>query len=264
MKLLVLGGDARMVYAAECFASAGHAVALYHPAIPSALPEIELSALSSADAALLPMPLTRDGESLCDSRCRGIPLPILQDYPDCRFAGGGGLPILSPDRYFNYAESAALITANARLTALGTLSHVGALMEEYDLLTVGYGAVGQALAVAAAACGYRVFVAARREEIRRAASERGFFPLPIGVCPDTGRPLLVCNTVPAPILDADFFKRLPKHSRYYELASLPGGISAGADTAGVAVTQLMGIPGKFAPKEAGRIIFEVTLPFFGA
>ncbi len=252
MRIVTVGGDARIVYAAECFAAEGHAVSLLCPAIPSHLPTV--GSLDGAELALLPMPLTRDGVTVTAPAPHGIRLKTLAGYGGIRFAGGGSSPHFASLSYYNYAADPFLIAANAELTALGTLAEWGALKGDAAVLVVGYGYVGAALARAAQGQGYRVFVAARRQEVREAAERDGFAALPINTVPRGGAPLFVCNSVPAPIHTADFFARLPKYSRYYELASPPGGICPETDSGEIPIHTLPGIPGKYAPREAGRII----------
>lgn len=252
MRIITVGGDARIVYAAECFASEGHAVSLVCPAIPSHLPDAETA--DGAELILLPMPLTRDGVTVTAVGKRGMPLGALATFRDVLFAGGGVSPFDASLPYYNYAADPTLVSENARLTALGTLDAWGSLGKDVAVLCVGYGYVGKAMARAAREQGYRVYVAARRREVRELAEHDGFLPLAVNEVPPCGMPLFVCNSVPAPIHTAEFFGRLPKYSRYYELASAPGGICPETDHGEIPIHALPGIPGKYAPREAGRII----------
>lgn len=252
MRIVTVGGDARIVYAAECFASEGHAVSLLCPAIPSHLPTTD--ALDGAELILLPMPLTRNGVTVTVAGEGSIPLGVLSALRSVLFAGGGTSPFDASLPYYNYAADPILVAENARLTALGTLDAWGSLGKDVAVLCVGYGYVGKALARAAREQGYRVYVAARRREVREQAERDGFQALAINEVPPCGLPLFVCNSVPAPIYTAEFFGRLPKYSRYYELASAPGGICPETDHGEIPIHALPGIPGKYAPREAGRII----------
>lgn len=262
MRIVTVGGDARIVYAAECFAAEGHAVSLFCPAIPSHLPTAD--SLDGADLALLPMPLTRDGVTVTAAPPHAISLSALAGFCGICFAGGGKSPFDASHSYYNYAADPLLIAANAELTALGTLAEWGALEGEVAVLVVGYGYVGKAMARAAQRQGYRVFVAARRQEVREEAERDGFAALPINTVPRGTAPLFVCNSVPAPIHSADFFARLPKYSRYYELASAPGGICPETDCGAIPIHTLPGLPGKYAPREAGRIIYTSVKRYLGA
>ena len=100
--------------------------------------------------------------------------------------------------------------------------------------------------------------------MRERAEQDGFCSLAINELPPCELPLFVCNSVPAPIHTADFFKRLPKYSRYYELASPPGGICPETDHGVIPIHALPGIPGKYAPREAGRIIYTSVKSFLSA
>jgi dipicolinate synthase subunit A len=70
---------------------------------------------------------------------------------------------------------------------------------------------------------------------------------------------VIFNTVPAPVLDKDVLVKVPSTTLIIDLASAPGGTDfASAEELGVKAILAPGLPGKVAPKTAGRILAQVV------
>ena len=68
---------------------------------------------------------------------------------------------------------------------------------------------------------------------------------------------IIFNTVPSWIFDGAFFEKLSPETVLAELASAPGGFDLAAlQGSDAKIISLQGIPGKYAPVSAGRLIFE--------
>lgn len=234
-------------------------------------------ALSGADAVLLPLPATRDGETVCAPLFRGgIPtlrgligaLPqgtlvcggmLPEDF--CREASEAGL------RLRDYGKSEVFLTRNAVPTAEGALEILlGALdvtVAGSAMLVVGYGRVGQATARLLAAVGARVTVAARSSAALALAASVGCDILDLkreSVEAELARRAFtaVINTVPAPIFDSGRLAALPEGTPLVELASIPCANAGEAKTAGIRYIPALSLPGKTAPQTAAAILAETV------
>lgn len=77
------------------------------------------------------------------------------------------------------------------------------------------------------------------------------------------RPMLV-NTVPAPVVTRVIIKELPRDAYILDIASKPGGTDfACAKEFGIRADLVLGIPGKYAPKESAYIL-ERSMERFAA
>jgi dipicolinate synthase subunit A len=164
----------------------------------------------------------------------------------------GGLVIAPPSQRVGvpYYADEVYALENAALTAEGTIE---LLMRRSNreimgmaVLVVGYGRIGQALALRLRGLGAHVTVAARRPSARAAARTQGCQAVAmenIG-----GAYEAVLNTVPAPVLAGDYGGAL-----CIDLASAPGGWPLGS-----AVLKAPGLPGLYAPKAAADVMAEAV------
>ena len=121
---------------------------------------------------------------------------------------------------------------------------------------LGFGPVGQALAVRLSALGAGVTVCARRPEQRALAESLGLRAAPLtalaGLAPafDT-----VVNTIPAPGLGDGVLARLRSGSLIVDLASKPGGTDfAAAARRGHRAIHALSLPAACAPETAGEAV----------
>ncbi len=130
---------------------------------------------------------------------------------------------------------------------------------------LGYGRIGKALAKRLKALGACVSVAARKQvDLTRVRCD-GYQG--IQLCGEKLTVLqkgydVIFNTAPARILDEAYLSRLDKQTLLIELASAPGAWSPEVAAAlGLRVIYAPGLPAKYAPRTAGRLIAEVILPY---
>lgn len=154
---------------------------------------------------------------------------------------------------------------NAVLTAEGTLAYV---MEKSDLslgdmyiAVFGFGRVGKACARLFSAAGCRVTVFCRSESDMMKGRNFGFdtryYSGAAAVLPKVN---ILINTVPALIVTEKIISLLNTGSRIIDLASLPGGVDQkAAECRGIESVVLPGLPGKYAPISAGRILASYYL-----
>ena len=75
---------------------------------------------------------------------------------------------------------------------------------------------------------------------------------------------MLVNTVPAPIVTRVIIKELPRDAYILDIASKPGGTDfACAKEFGIRADLVLGIPGKYAPKESAYIL-ERSMERFAA
>ena len=127
MKIVVLGGDTRMVYAGEELGKRGHTVSLLSSACATALGREESLPLARAELYLLPMPLTKDKRTLYAPKGPALLLAEIPHPAGAVYAGGGPSPFQDGRPYFNYAADPDLIEGNSRLSARGALAELGNL-----------------------------------------------------------------------------------------------------------------------------------------
>jgi len=71
---------------------------------------------------------------------------------------------------------------------------------------------------------------------------------------------VIFNTIPALVLTGKVLERIPAGTLILDLASAPGGVDfQKAASIGIKAVLAPGIPGKVAPKTAGRILAKVII-----
>lgn len=253
MKILCIGGDARMLYTAD-FLSAER---LFMGNFPEPAGKF--------DGIVLPVPLSKDGESInAPLSNTSVTFSIILQYAEKNavvFAGGTceKLEMLCRENNFslvNYFASERLALKNAALTAEAAaclLSQNGdeALLGAKILVT-GYGRIAKFLAKYLKTFGGEVTIAARNPAVRAAAELEGYSAVDInGV---SGSFDYCANTVPAHVLPDTFFG---KTGTYMELATLDGEREKRlCSENGKKYIAAGGLPGKHFPKTAGKFIAE--------
>lgn len=166
-------------------------------------------------------------------------------------------------------EDEVVTQENAVATAEGAIAeltnHSPYNIEGAKILVTGYGNCGKAIAKKLRGLGARVTVLARRREVRKQAKEDGFYAVDFAFGPEEamGAAMLV-NTVPAPVVTRVIIKELPRDAYILDIASKPGGTDfACAKEFGIRADLVLGIPGKYAPKESAYIL-ERSMERFAA
>lgn len=168
-------------------------------------------------------------------------------------------------RVIETAEIDEIATLNSIPTAEGA---IGIAMAELPItlhgaqaVVVGLGRCGFTLAVKLACLGACVVGVARNAGKRARLEALGIKTAPISELTALVRDAdVVFNTVPFPILDAAVVRAMRSGTLIVDLAQEPGGTDFdAARESGVKAVLALGLPGKVAPKSAGRILAR-TLP----
>lgn len=264
--LVFAGGDLRSVSAARHFASEGKRVLLtgfdrYAPPSVRApgeellqfvhLPE---QAIPQGDAVILPMPYTKGGGVLLTPfSASEMPLDAVFRLAEGAKAVCGGMLPEEEERFYDYCDEPMLLR-NADVTAEGALILAGQTLpiclNGARAVVLGYGRIGKRLAAKARALGCTVTVAARKESDHALIRMCGHEAVGFGALPEVLEYAdVVFNTVPAEIFSESVFARLPERVPLIDLA---GGIKL----RGERILPAPGVPGKYAPETAGRILKE--------
>lgn len=257
MQLIAFGGDARMLGAIESAKHAGWNTAyICSESDMSAMPE-------HTDAVLLPWP-----HSFRDGLLTGTQLNkpgILERIPTCTLLlhGGGVTAQEAPmaENVFDPSMDEEFLRANARLTAEGAIARAmqrqGRALLGATVLITGFGRIAQELTIRLVAMGSFAIVCARNEMQMRRAHEMGAHPVPLAQIASAVRQAdVIFNTVPAHILGKTALDRIRKDALVIELASPPYGMNMElARHMGVSVALESGVPGRYAPMNAGAALF---------
>lgn len=270
-KLLVAGGDGRMLRMARMLAEDGFAVST----VGLISGDEKTAGIESAEALLFPYPFAvRDGRIPTLTGLTLHPEDVLESArPGAVLLAGAGLePCLKAPgarakqfRLFLYENHPAFLDRNADLSAEGALAQAmgrtGDALSDMEVLVTGYGRFGRTLAKKLKALGADVWVAARREEQRLAARSDGMRAMPLSQLPDAAAHVsMVLNTIPANVLGTEALAALPKGTWLLELASAPYGFDRDRATAlGLNVEVLPALPSRYAPQSAARALKQVSL-----
>lgn len=274
----ILGGDRRMGCLATLLAAEGHTVfAAGFDKMPlaaaGAVHASAATAAAMADVVVLPVMPTADGATLSTEFAQE---KIILDDELCRnlrhkriFTGFAGR-IRDISRKYSeldlqdYSKQETFLIKNAQITAEAALmlaiEHMSGAMYESRCLVTGYGRIGKALAPLLRATGAAVSVAARRPEDFARIESCGFRPVRYSRLPAEAHSYdLAVNTADALVLGEAFIGSMDPDGIIIDLASRPGGTDfEAAARAGIKAIHALGLPGKYAPKTAARIIMDTV------
>lgn len=128
---------------------------------------------------------------------------------------------------------------------------------------LGFGRTGVTLARLLGAMGARTRVVARKPEHLARITEMNLAPVPFKQLAETlGEADVIFNTIPATVLTSEVLEKVSPEAVIIDLASAPGGTDfQTAETLGIRAILAPGLPGKVAPKTAGRILARVVTRF---
>ena len=260
MKILVIGGDRRMLYACRKLKSYGFFVDTL------GLTQNDNGDILDADVILLPVPVTRDGVNInCTISKKEIPLDILNSSrKSTRIFGGGKLDL---NNYTDYLSLDGYALKNAVLTAEGAIAHT---IDNTDfslwksrVLVIGYGRVGKILTDRLLGFKTNLTVSARNERDFALLEASGVNHIQTSEIKDANSSFdIIFNTVD--IKQNDSVGKALADSSFIDLSSR-GGLEDGiAEKYGIHYTKLPSIPAKYAPVTAGEIIAETVIELIKA
>ena len=274
-----IGGDERQKYAAESLAehiNINTVGEIFTDVKHSYVKHFEnpLKAICGVDAIVLPLPaasceriisFTSFTENLSALSSKALVLggrfsPYLRGLLEDRSV-----------KYVDYYENESFALRNAYLTAEGAVQlAMGTLKKSLGrskIAIIGYGRIGKALGSLLSAFHADTTVFARRHEVRVLAEEEGLKARKANfhnesIFEEHETFDVIFNTVPERIIPNELLISLPEETAIIELASPPGGFDADiAVQSGIEVINGRGLPGKYAPETAGRIVAETVLQY---
>lgn len=274
-KTVILGGDMRQKHLAQMFKNDGFDVVHFYCGeitVNSGIRE----AVKAADTVILPLPVTRDGETL-NTPLHAIPIPLRGALEMCREKAvlGGSISQqtaalakefgIEPIDYLKREEFAVM---NAIATAEGALgiaiSNTDRTVFGSNCLVVGYGRIGKALSRMLRHLGANVTVSARKPQDLAWIAADGNRAIHTERISETAEEYdIIFNTVPFPVVGENVIQKCRKNVLLMELASAPGGIDTTAtEEAELKYISALSLPGKTAPLSAARYIHDTILNIF--
>lgn len=159
--------------------------------------------------------------------------------------------------YLNRNDFALL---NALPTAEGAIAMALLACDEIltgkKTLVLGFGRVGQVLALKLKAFGALTYVSSRVGDELALALAHGLQTIPLSQLPGFLKEFkIIFNTIPALILGPKELAQIQRGAYILDLASAPGGVDhEAARQYGIKVESAPGLPGKIAPVSAGIIL----------
>ncbi|MCL6634151.1 MAG: dipicolinate synthase subunit DpsA [Peptococcaceae bacterium] len=278
IRVAVLGGDARGLVLAEELAASGAEVRVAGLPRKSGSPAVVFCSepadcLDGAGAVVLPVPgVDEKGFLYCPLVERPLAFSgeLAARIPaDAPVFVGTAKPLLSrmAARYGLRLIELMELDEVAILNSIPSAE--GAVQMAMEMLPVtihgsaafvlGFGRTGMTLARLLSAMGARTRVVSRRPEHLARAVEMNLIPVPFHRMADfLGEAEVIFNTVPAPVLTGEMLAKVPPGAVIIDLASAPGGTDFRmAESFGIKAVLAPGLPGKVAPKTAGRILAQV-------
>lgn len=258
MNILVLGGDERSFYLTQRLLSLGYGAKWGYGEKydENKVTAFELKKeISEFDVIVLPLPLTRDGQTL------NAPYSEKKlKLDDLRLYSREKTVFTSGDRLegINYFSDKSVTALNARLTAVGFLSEL-LKFEKSDILgksalVTGYGNVAKCVCKILSSNGVNVFVAARSDLQQAQAKADGYTSGDFTLAEEMMAKFdYIVNTVPAKVFSDNVLSKIGRNSAYFELA---GGAKRETRSYPFAYIDCKGMPGKHTPKGAGEVIAD--------
>ena len=228
-----------------------------------------LKAIYGSDVIILPMPAAMSENILPFSE-------LIKHSAGRRILGGKFSPYFkgilenTTVKYKDYYEDECFTVKNAFLTAEGAInlamSSIKGSLRLSKCAIIGYGRIGKALGSMLRAFNSDVTVWARREETLALAAENGLRSTKISAnnaLSELSEDFdIIFNTVPERIISNETLLAIPSKTVLIELASLPGGFDPDiASQCELKFVDGKGLPGKYAPMAAGKILSETIIHY---
>lgn len=252
MKILIIGGDKRMLFAKEDLEANGFKTDTL------GLVEGDCGSISDAEVILLPVPATRDNLNInAPLTNKIIPLSILDKVNDNTLILSGGLN-LNRQNFINYLNLTEYAVLGAVPTAEGAIKsaieNTDFTLWKAKILIIGFGKLGRILLSRLKGFDCDLTVSARNN--RDFSYLDAFNVKRIKTCEVKNKIHsfdIVFNTVDVPLLDGGLIEGNPL---IIDL-STKGCFEANEEKANL--IKLPALPGKTAPRTAGKIISQTVI-----
>lgn len=262
MKITILGGDLRQKELFKLLKADGNDVEIIY--------NDETSANDNPpDFVILPLPVSKDGIHLF-APCHNEKIKlcdIFTMYKNANFFGGQvsqsvkNMADKHKIKVCDYYESEKLLKENALLTAMAATKKISGYLESKKIMVVGFGRIGKALGKLLKENGRDFCITARKQDDLAQMSKLGYHYHETGKIKEIIKDFdIIINTVPARVLSEEELKSAKKSCVILELASPPYGTDFDyCDQNSINYTVASGLPGKYYPHEAARVIYASIL-----
>ena len=269
----ILGGDMRQIFLYKSLVNDGHNVKIYGFSEKKVNFNINFeknisSALKESDFVILPVPVTRSGNTLY------APFSELEIFLDDNmaekikdkkiFCGAAKKVKKLSEKWQNlalkdYSLREDFSILNAVPTAEGAIKiaieELEGTIDSSKILVVGFGKIGKVLCKLLKNLGADVTASARSEADIAWIQALGYKSTKTNELPNKLSFDLIFNTVPAMVFSRSNLLKCSPNAKIIDLASMPGGVDfKTAELLGLKAIHALGLPGRFSPKAAGEII----------
>ena len=272
-KILVIGGDLRLLYLADALKDIFEGVGTYALDGAEQLSGIKridslVNALQWADIIVTPVPFTKDGIHLLTKENTTI---LLSDFCEnlkkytILFGGNIANSVLETAKQKNivchdFMKIEDIAVENAITTAEGAIAEAITLstqnINHENSLILGYGRCAKAIAERVHGLNGKVTIGARKESAREDARVQGYQGVSLEELPSLiSEAQFIFNTIPSLVLDAQLIQKLNPDAVVIDIASAPGGTDFEAcKENGITAKLSLGIPGRYSPKTSAHIL----------
>lgn len=270
MDFLLAGGDDRQLYLAQMLIDAGHTVRCY--ALENALLPDGARHTDKPDADCIILPLPVEGKpGLLNAPYSAKQHPITELLsaiaPGSLVCGGKLSPLLCDEarskslRIYDYMTMPQFVVGNAAVTAEGAVSLLAdnnlSTIFDTKILIVGFGRIGRLLAHKLRGLDAETYVMSKNSESRALAGCMGLHAVSPADRSVFSAFDAVINTAPAQVIPT--LEGFRKSCLLLELASAPGGFDRSeVERRGLKCIHAAGLPGRYAPKSAARLVFDAV------
>ncbi len=272
--ILIIGGDSRQLYMADYFEEQGFKVMIY--GLPEKNRKCEKNikdAISTAEIIILPLPATKDGKYFTSI----IPIKeqiedITVNFKENQLVFGGMLNkgletkiAKRTNKVYDYFKREELTIKNTIPTVQGILKtmidNIEYTIHSSKCAIFGYGRVAKVTADIISSIGADVTVCARKYGDIAAAEVKGLNSCMISDFYNISHEFdIIINTVPSVVINRKILKNVRSDCLIIDVASAPYGTDfAAAYELGLNAVQCSSLPGKVAPKTAGKIIADAII-----
>lgn len=257
MKILIIGGDARMKVAYNRLLRRNYEVSTL------GLFEGDNGSVTTADILLFPVPTTRDGINVnCPETNIKIPLDIVTHAKDDALILSGGYSFSR--KHINYLDDDGYCLLNAVPTAEGAIAEAIVAADftlwHSKILIIGAGRVGKILYDRLKGLKCDVTVSARKSADFALLDALDIKHIHTRDVPSTaGQYDIIFNTVDVPIFKGALENL--KNTYVFDLSTKGCMDFNKARELGIRAKLLPGIPGKSSPVTAGKIIAQTVIQY---
>ncbi len=271
----VIGGDERFWILAQMIAAQGATVFAAgfdsHEDAQSVIKTDAATAAAMADAVILPLPATKDGVAVnapfSHKAIRFDDALLANLQHKVVFAGFADRlkkhqPAFEALEVYDYSNAETFLLRNAQATAEAALmlaiEHLPTVLAESRVLITGCGRIGKYTAVMLRQLGAQVCGASRSADNIAFLQTVGAQPVSYPqACERAGEFDLIINTADAIVVGEQMISGMKHGAVIIDLASYPGGTDFDAAAQhGIKAIHALGLPGKYSPVTAARIIWE--------